>query len=1199
MIKTKFLEVTRPTGFIEKVPVKSLVVYLPGKNSEASNTLDKYNITDNSSVKYSYTDFKIDVSPQLIIDTPTEVYLNQFNVLNSHGSSSKFTINDSHKDKLKVEKSDGTSVILEKEFSVDGSSATYVSTSDNSIAILKSGVTEHFIQHGQPILYTKDTTDIGGLLSGTTYYAINELSRIEFDQKEGIANATEIITTKFNKPHGLKLGDYIQYYGADSITNLTDFISYYVVSTPSRSTFTISASSGGSSINLSALSTTGTHYFYPRIKLGSNEESILTRTAVSITNTAGGTSHTLKLVLADYDVTTHFNIIYSGIFGGYDLSSTSQYRSFSTRVELLLRSNGLHLNKKSNKSTYLNFGRAGGAGGGNMYSQRKNFVISEPDIFHGGRYVENSPNDNLVALDINNAGNSTPLLTAGPPFAPTAVDAASGGTPAHRTILDSGKFIVSHFNEATAVTINHLASKITFVFRGSDISDFIEGRFYVIKGTGTATRFSGGEQNMLVKCVKFSAGDGGALSGLIDGNSQSNNKYVNFDVLLTNAADTAIVDAADFTITGIFPAAIKPAELINNTIVFTGHVENQEGIVFAIGTDNAEGSSEPSNEYDSLKTLQLAPTSTLIGNAGEGLYGIYVNDSGAGDIDAAGENLGNPGSGYGPNYEYEYASAINIFQYNIDSPDNVKKNFNMTILDNLGNPAKQHYIVYGIPFIDGDRLSTVSGGMDPLSGLTHPGFGIYDNANYFVENVSVKKVTRSGTTDLYIPNSYQLSKCLTYNPETNKFLCCLGCDSSGKTYKLITAGVTPGDSDLASYLGFKLNSGNYYYMPDSNGNDSYLVSHVSIAEVHKDNAFITTPMTIASATIHTGGTGHALNNVITLAIGSAAGTGTPAQLKVTGVSGGVITSVTVEVPGEYTVAPSGNISQASTTGTGSGAAFQLILAEDKSRLMVSGNGIRTGTFKKVLTQTNGNLSYKVVSVLENEDWATDAALKNFAGGGYDDFDLKLQCDTTNNSSIVTHEINRQIMSGLVVSGAGIPTNSIIRVIDDTSFRLVDSSNDYVLATATASNITLDFHKSEVTFTELSSSQEVSAKADSNEQYFILGVDEYDIKNRTNNTIIKNKLILPNNKKKGYVNSRDNFGFTSLKNKKYNYVSTLQPKAIRELNCTLTTADGSSSIFPHNFGNSDGYISDTTIYKNDISMEFIFIPETIANDVVFD
>ena len=41
MIKTKFLEVTRPQGFVEKVPVKSLLVYLPPRKKQIfSNRLN-------------------------------------------------------------------------------------------------------------------------------------------------------------------------------------------------------------------------------------------------------------------------------------------------------------------------------------------------------------------------------------------------------------------------------------------------------------------------------------------------------------------------------------------------------------------------------------------------------------------------------------------------------------------------------------------------------------------------------------------------------------------------------------------------------------------------------------------------------------------------------------------------------------------------------------------------------------------------------------------------------------------------------------------------------------------------------------------------------------------------------------------------------------------------------------------------------
>ena len=92
------------------------------------------------------------------------------------------------------------------------------------------------------------------------------------------------------------------------------------------------------------------------------------------------------------------------------------------------------------------------------------------------------------------------------------------------------------------------------------------------------------------------------------------------------------------------------------------------------------------------------------------------------------------------------------------------------------------------------------------------------------------------------------------------------------------------------------------------------------------------PIQVSAAAVNAGGTGHAVDDIITVALtdGVYAGAGTAATLRVTAVSGGVITGVSVETPGDYDRQPGdGNtnpvtgIAQASTTGSGIDATFDL------------------------------------------------------------------------------------------------------------------------------------------------------------------------------------------------------------------------------------------------------------------------------------
>ena len=216
---------------------------------------------------------------------------------------------------------------------------------------------------------------------------------------------------------------------------------------------------------------------------------------------------------------------------------------------------------------------------------------------------------------------------------------------------------------------------------------------------------------------------------------------------------------------------------------------------------------------------------------------------------------------------------------------------------------------------------------------------------------------------------------------------------------------------------------------------------------------------------------------------------------------------------------------------------------------------------------------------------------------------------TDGSATVTITSSSDIGYNQFISGVGIPSGSLVDSNIGTAYKLKSVEDDSVAA-GTGLNLDTTAASSGIyTFIERGTAYAddgfgIYTTPDSDEQYFILGVDEFDIKNTTNNPKIKDKFILPNNKTGGINESPDDFGFINLSGKKYNYISTLQPKAIRELNCTLTTADGSSSIFMSPFGNTEtdgtlGYMNSVDFYKGDISMEFIFIPESIANDVVFD
>lgn len=99
------------------------------------------------------------------------------------------------------------------------------------------------------------------------------------------------------------------------------------------------------------------------------------------------------------------------------------------------------------------------------------------------------------------------------------------------------------------------------------------------------------------------------------------------------------------------------------------------------------------------------------------------------------------------------------------------------------------------------------------------------------------------------------------------------------------------------------NSGNYRYMKVSFGSD------------------VVTYSKSYTTGITTGGTGYAVNDLITVDGGSGGASGTGAVLRVAQVSSGAVVSVWPESGGSYTSLPTGTLSQVSTTGSGSGATF--------------------------------------------------------------------------------------------------------------------------------------------------------------------------------------------------------------------------------------------------------------------------------------
>ena len=92
----------------------------------------------------------------------------------------------------------------------------------------------------------------------------------------------------------------------------------------------------------------------------------------------------------------------------------------------------------------------------------------------------------------------------------------------------------------------------------------------------------------------------------------------------------------------------------------------------------------------------------------------------------------------------------------------------------------------------------------------------------------------------------------------------------------------------------------------------------SFGLVSTSNVYYDSFRAVASATVASGGSGYAVGNVLDVV----GGTGAPAQLQVTSVSGTAVSGVTVLTAGSYAILPTNPVAT-TTSSTGSGATFNL------------------------------------------------------------------------------------------------------------------------------------------------------------------------------------------------------------------------------------------------------------------------------------
>ena len=102
---------------------------------------------------------------------------------------------------------------------------------------------------------------------------------------------------------------------------------------------------------------------------------------------------------------------------------------------------------------------------------------------------------------------------------------------------------------------------------------------------------------------------------------------------------------------------------------------------------------------------------------------------------------------------------------------------------------------------------------------------------------------------------------------------------------------------------------------------------------------------------------------------------------------------------------------------------------------------------------------------------------------------------------------------------------------------------------------------------------------SNQQFFIVGIDKFNIQSISNYTKLSNKIIIPNDNSKG-TSAAGNTNVSVLKSKKFNYISQMNTgETFKTLKFTCTDTTGSATIFNDTSG----------VDTNRICFEFMFIP----------
>ena len=212
---------------------------------------------------------------------------------------------------------------------------------------------------------------------------------------------------------------------------------------------------------------------------------------------------------------------------------------------------------------------------------------------------------------------------------------------------------------------------------------------------------------------------------------------------------------------------------------------------------------------------------------------------------------------------------------------------------------------------------------------------LFTNHTASARNLTADYLSGSGTNELIFRETIAANNAATNASDVLKVV--------ANPMSLNSGTVTDGDKTTLGSVTFSAATGGFSSFPTSVLSQPTNTTHTTTAAIGAVTA------KVHSVAIHTAGSGHSVNDVLTIA--NAFGTGTNATFKVTAVNSGAATALVIVNAGAYTALGTNtttgctNIATQSTTGSGSGTKFTVTMAATSQVLTTAGVGYKEGQLK--------------------------------------------------------------------------------------------------------------------------------------------------------------------------------------------------------------------------------------------------------------